>query len=117
MRRGAGADTTAIERTRGFRKKVGDLETEQHRDALAAIAIDRPVCIAGIARSGSTILLEMLSRHPDVRRRRASHTEAVERAHKDRIKVTPSSPGFYAEERALITEITRTTAARLGYGT
>ncbi len=102
-----------IERTQGFWRKVGDLETEQHRDALGAIAIDRPVYIAGIARSGSTILLETLSRHPDVAthqyrdfplvlapihwdkvfgRRQAGHTEAVERAHKDRIKVTPSSP-------------------------
>jgi hypothetical protein len=102
-----------IEHSRGFWRKVGDLETDQHQDALAAIAIDRPVYIAGIARSGSTILLEMLSRHPDVAthqyrdfplvlapvhwnrvfgRRQAAHTEAVERAHQDRIKVTPSSP-------------------------
>lgn len=102
-----------IEHSRGFWRRVGDLETEQHREALAAIAIDRPVYIAGIARSGSTILLEMLSRHPAVAthqyrdfplvlapvhwdrvfgQRQAGQIEAVERAHKDRIKVTPSSP-------------------------
>jgi len=101
-----------VERTSGFWRKVGDLETEQHEAALAAISIDRPIYIAGLARSGSTILLQILARHPEV----ATHqyrdfpllfaplhwdrlfghrqTAAVlqERAHQDRIQVTPASP-------------------------
>ncbi len=102
-----------VERSRGFWRKVGDLETEQYREALSGIRVDRPIYIAGVARSGSTILLEMLSRHQDVAthqyrdfplvlapvhwdrafgKRQAKQTEAVERAHKDRIKVTLSSP-------------------------
>ncbi|MGH6896119.1 MAG: sulfotransferase [Geminicoccaceae bacterium] len=102
-----------VERTRGFWRRLGEIETSAHRDALERIAIDRPVYIAGVARSGSTILLEMLARHPEVAthqyrdfpllfapvywdrafgRKQANRTEPEERAHKDRIKVTPASP-------------------------
>jgi len=102
-----------VGRTRAFWRKVGDLETEQHAEALAAIAIDRPVYIAGLARSGSTILLESLARLPGVAshqyrdfpllfaplhwdrmfgRRQGALAEPAERAHQDRIRVTPSSP-------------------------
>lgn len=82
-------------------------------DDLRALEVDRPIFIAGVARSGTTILTEMLSRHPDVTAHRysdfpnvytpywrnwlASRTgpgslEPVERAHRDRIMVTPESP-------------------------
>jgi hypothetical protein len=101
-----------VERTRGFWRKLGVIETKAYQEALDAIAIHRPVYIAGLARSGSTILLEMLARHPDVAThqyrdfpllfapvywdralgQKAGRTEAKERAHKDRIKVTPASP-------------------------
>ena len=102
-----------VERTQGFWRKIGEIETNAHQEALDRIEIDRPVYIAGLARSGSTILLEMLARHPDVAthqyrdfpllfapiywdrvfgQRQANRTEPEERAHKDRIKVTPASP-------------------------
>ncbi|MBS3821724.1 MAG: sulfotransferase [Phycisphaerae bacterium] len=69
--------------------------------------------IAGVARSGTTILTEMLARHPDVTSHRYSDfpnvftpywrnwlagrvrrapARAVERAHKDRLMVTTESP-------------------------
>jgi hypothetical protein len=78
-----------------------------------APAIDRPIFVTGLARSGTTIVLEKLAKHPDT----ASHCyrdfpfvmtpvawnwfldrasrpdqEPTERAHKDRILVTPDSP-------------------------
>jgi hypothetical protein len=101
-----------VERTQGFWRRLGEIETTAHKHALDAIEIDRPVYIAGVARSGSTILLEMLARHPDA----ATHqyrdfpllfapiywdrafghkqgkTAPAERAHKDRIKITLASP-------------------------
>jgi hypothetical protein len=75
------------------------------------VAIDRPIYIAGMARSGSTILLEALAAHPGAAThkykdfpcvftpswwRRAQQntgpTAARERAHADGIAVTPDSP-------------------------
>ncbi|MCB1885885.1 MAG: sulfotransferase [Geminicoccaceae bacterium] len=102
-----------VERAPGFWRRVGGLESNANRDALDAIRVDRPVYVAGLARSGSTILLELLAGHPDT----ATHqyrdfpmlfapvfwnrafgqvysrkAEPAERAHKDRILVTPDSP-------------------------
>lgn len=89
------------------------LESAVLADELGAIEVDRPIFIAGVARSGTTILTEMLSRHPDITAHRysdfpnmytpywrnwlasrtgAGSTEPVERAHRDRIMVTPESP-------------------------
>ena len=80
---------------------------------LDAIAIDRPFYVAGLARSGSTILLELLAGRPGVATHRyrdfppvytplfwnrafaqvyRSDAPPAERAHKDRILVTPDSP-------------------------
>lgn len=80
---------------------------------LSAIEVDRPIFVAGVARSGTTILTEMFSRHPDITAHRysdfpnvytpywrnwlssrtgAGSIEPVERAHRDRIMVTPESP-------------------------
>jgi hypothetical protein len=80
-------------------------------EALAAISVDRPIYIAGMARSGSTILLEALAAHPDAAthkykdfpclftpcwwdraQRGAAAPAARERAHADGIAVTPESP-------------------------
>lgn len=74
---------------------------------------DRPIYVTGMARSGTTILLEILAEHPST----ASHlykdypfvltpvlwnwfldratsegAEPIERFHKDRIRITPESP-------------------------
>ena len=83
------------------------------RAARRRFAIDRPFYVAGIARSGSTILLELLAGRPGVATHRyrdfppiytplfwnrafaqvyRSDAPPAERAHKDRILVTPDSP-------------------------
>lgn len=102
-----------IDRTAGFWQKLGDLESSAHREQLDAIRIDRPFYVAGIARSGSTILLELLAGRQGVATHRyrdfppiytplfwnrafaqvyRSDAPPAERAHKDRILVTPDSP-------------------------
>lgn len=93
--------------------RLGDLETRVVSDDLEPAPIDRPIYVAGLARSGSTILLELLSAHPDtashaykdfplvfapwfwnrfLEHGRLGKADAVERAHGDGIKVTPDSP-------------------------
>ena len=102
-----------IDRTAGFWQKLGDLESSSHRAELDAIPIDRPIYVAGLARSGSTILLELLAGRPQVATHRyrdfppiftplfwnrafahvyRTGAPPAERAHKDRILVTPDSP-------------------------
>src|SRR3546814_12623476 len=46
-------------------RRIGDLETRQFGRALDGIAICAPLFVCGLARSGSTILLESLAAHPD----------------------------------------------------
>ena len=78
-----------------------------------SVSHERPIYVSGVARSGTTQILETLNQHPET----ASHayrdfplvyapllwarffdaaakgsTEAAERAHKDRIRITPESP-------------------------
>ncbi|WP_372807964.1 sulfotransferase [Pontiella sp.] len=101
---------------RPFWAAMGNLESGILRDELDRIAIDRPIYVAGLARSGTTILLELLAAHE----RTASHTyrdfpmlytpfwwnwflktasggrpdrrPLEERTHKDGIQVGPESP-------------------------
>ena len=96
----------------GLWKRLAGLETAALRDDLPE-AGRAPIYVAGVARSGTTILTEMLARHPDVtshrysdfpnvytpywRNRLAERTRrkpppAVERAHRDRLIVTTESP-------------------------
>jgi hypothetical protein len=93
--------------------RLGRWEASWASDELAEQTIDRPIYVTGLARSGSTILLELLAAHKDVATHqyrdfplipiplwwnsfldRASRKESqpVERAHKDGIAVTPESP-------------------------
>ena len=97
----------------GLWKNLGNLENSVLEDKLQDIRIDKPVYVAGLARSGSTILLELLNEIPGV----VSHcykdfppvftpyawntllgymgtgnSVAAERAHKDGIMVTQDSP-------------------------
>lgn len=102
-----------VERRRPLWVRLGDLETRVLGDRLRPDAIEIPVYIAGLARAGTTILLEALAQHPDVAThqyrdyppvytpfwwsRLLDHIEtrpqaAAERAHRDRIMVTPASP-------------------------
>lgn len=97
---------------------LGRLESRILADRLAPIAIEKPVYIAGLARSGTTILLELLSRHPRLAGHRyrdfppvltpwfwnrfvdnagARHADAGERAHGDGIRVTAESPEAFEE--------------------
>ena len=98
--------------------RLGDWETQFLKDRIAGIAIDRPIYVAGLARSGSTILLELLAQHPDAAthcyrdfplvlipwawnwfldRAGRKNGIAAERAHRDRIMITPDSPEAFEE--------------------
>lgn len=102
-----------VERAPGLFRSLGRFETSCLADDLRDVRIDRPIYVCGLARAGTTVLLESLAAHPDI----ASHqyrdfpfvhipvwwnwfldragskpTDAVERAHKDGIFVTPRSP-------------------------
>lgn len=99
-----------VNRFRGLWIRLGNLETAALREELEAVAIDRPVYVSGLARAGTTILLEWLAQHPQVATHRYSDFPGLfvptwwnrgaerckaaprERAHGDRIKVTPDSP-------------------------
>jgi hypothetical protein len=93
--------------------RLGDLESRLLAAELRAVAIDRPIYVSGLARSGSTMLLEILASHPDVVSHRYSDfppiytpfwwnwllarmarrpMAPVERTHRDGIMVTPDSP-------------------------
>lgn len=43
-----------------------DLETRIYRDRIARAPVDAPVFVTALPRAGTTLLLEILSRHPDV---------------------------------------------------
>ncbi len=55
-----------VARHPGFWIKLGDLETSLMAGTIDPRPVERPIYIAGLARSGSTILLETLARHPEV---------------------------------------------------
>jgi hypothetical protein len=92
-------------------KRLGSWETASVAQQIADVEVTRPVFVAGLARSGSTVLLEFLARHPQVathrysdfpvglflptlwnRGRRSRRYAPRERAHGDRLQVTPDSP-------------------------
>lgn len=94
-------------------RRLGNWETRLLATEIAEIKIAEPVFICGLARSGSTILLESLAAHPETATHRyrdypgvlapvfwdrfsarlyANHLAPVERAHGDGIAVTPDSP-------------------------
>jgi hypothetical protein len=103
-----------VERAPGFWRRLGDLETRLLADELAGVAVERPVYVAGLARAGTTVLLELLAGLPGVATHRyrdfppgayapvlwdrafsrvyRGGAAPAERAHQDRILVTPDSP-------------------------
>ena len=102
----------------GFWIGLGNLESRVLTDRLAGIRIEKPIYIAGLARSGTTILLELLALHPQlsghryrdfppilapwfwnwfVDRAGGRDKAASERAHGDGIEVTPESPEAFEE--------------------
>lgn len=99
-----------------FWEKLGKLETAYLRERLAEVEVEAPIYITGLARSGTTILLEYLSQHADTTSHvyrdfpmlftpyswnnfqqlasggKTQAAELEERTHKDGIKVGPDSP-------------------------
>jgi hypothetical protein len=94
-------------------KRLGDLETSVLGDELESITVRSPVYVTSLARAGTTIVTEMLERHPALTSHRYSdfpnvwtpywrnhllqktrrETPALaERAHHDRIQVSNDSP-------------------------
>jgi hypothetical protein len=94
-------------------RRIGDLETRRLAAALEEIEIEAPIFICGLARSGSTILLECLDQHADTTSHRYRDYPGVlapvlwdrvatrlyrnrgtlrERAHGDGIQVGADSP-------------------------
>lgn len=107
-----------INHRQGLWIRMGGLETRLLSDEIADIPIEQPIYVSGIARSGSTILLEVLSQFEQVvthqykdyppvftpyfwnwffDRMAKRGAEAVERAHRDGIMVTPESPEAFEE--------------------
>ncbi|MEC9375395.1 MAG: sulfotransferase [Pseudomonadota bacterium] len=98
-------------------KKIGDFETKILQSKLSQIKVDRPVFISGLARSGTTILLERLSSLSTVGTHRYRDFPFImspvlwnhyikiagkkkvlsERPHKDGIKITRESPEAFEE--------------------
>lgn len=100
--------------------RLGDHETRWLRDRMPAGDLDRPIYVAGLARAGSTVLLELLAGHRDVATHRyrdfpmvhipwlwnrfvdaavrsPESGEGQERAHGDGIRVTAESPEAFEE--------------------
>lgn len=99
-------------------RRLGNLESKLLAERLQDITITKPIYISGLARSGTTILLELLARHPYlathryrdfppvhtpwlwnwfVERAGNRDTQAIERAHGDGIAVSPESPEAFEE--------------------
>jgi sulfotransferase family protein len=99
--------------TLGFWKALGNLESFALAKDLHSQEIIKPIFVSGVARSGSTILTEVLSQHPRLachhysdfpitwipywwnslrKRLPLPKQEPQERAHRDRLMVTSNSP-------------------------
>jgi hypothetical protein len=106
-----------IERHPSWWVKLGSIETGL-MDSVLPARIDRPIYVTGLARSGTTILLETLARHPDVATHRyrdfpflftpylwnrwldlvpRKEERPAERSHGDGIAVTSESPEAFEE--------------------
>lgn len=102
----------------GACERLADLESRLVADQIAQKTVRQPVFIAGVARSGSTVLLEALASCPEFASKRYCDFPPVwfpfwwtqlrkslpmppaqpeERAHGDRIEVTPESPEAFDE--------------------
>jgi hypothetical protein len=97
---------------------LGNLETRLIADEIDDTAVVQPIYISGVARAGSTILLETLAQHPHLASHRyrdyppvftpywwnrflervPQRAEApAERTHQDGIAITPESPEAFEE--------------------
>ncbi|NNJ66344.1 MAG: sulfotransferase [Xanthomonadales bacterium] len=99
--------------TVGLWRRLGDLESAVLRELTEPLPIDRPIYVTSLPRSGTTIVTELLDQHPELtshrysdfpnvwtpywrnyllQRTRRRAPEKVERAHRDRIRVSNDSP-------------------------
>jgi hypothetical protein len=95
---------------------LGRRESAQLADDLARLPVRAPIYICGLARSGSTLVHEAIASHPGVATHRAKDYPLVftpywwrrataarqpgparERAHRDRVMITPDSPDALEE--------------------
>ncbi len=94
------------------------LESAALRDKISSIDVNAPTYVTGLARAGTTVVLEMLGQHPQVATHRYTHmvmpylphwlkvfadktpimTSPVERLHKDGLMVTRDSPEAVEEQ-------------------
>jgi hypothetical protein len=101
----------------GMLQSLGDLESAALRRRIDAVPIESPIFLTGLARSGTTILLEELSKVAGIGTHRYRDfpflmtpwfwngflnlfrvsQQAVERPHKDRIQITAESPEAFEE--------------------
>jgi hypothetical protein len=96
---------------------IDKLETSRLRKRVAPISVKKPIFIAGLARAGTTIMLEMLSKHPDLATHQYQHllmpyipyainlaiknmkiqAKPSERVHQDGIIIDQNSPEVVEE--------------------
>jgi hypothetical protein len=101
----------------GFFRWLGDKESGYFKLELSKVAIDRPIFVSGLARSGTTVVLELLASLPAVAThqyrdfpfvmtpmfwhgftsRFSSGDTPLERPHKDGIVITRQSPEAFEE--------------------
>lgn len=106
-----------IESAPGILRKVAGLETRFLHKRLEATPVDRPVFVTGLARAGTTMLLELLAQADGVATHRyrdfpflstpyfwsrfvnlfGGKGKLVQRPHQDGIKITPESPEAFEE--------------------
>lgn len=108
----------SIERHPRFWIRMGNLETRVFSDSLKAVPLTQPIYVSGLARAGTTILLEMLAGHDATVTHRyrdyplvftpcwwnrfldrmpRREQVAVERSHHDGIRVSADSPEAFEE--------------------
>ena len=96
---------------------IDKLETSRLRKRIAPISVKKPIFIAGLARAGTTIMLEMLSKNPDLATHQYQHllmpyipyainlvtnnmkiqAKPSERVHQDGIIIDQNSPEVVEE--------------------
>jgi hypothetical protein len=105
-----------VQRQRQFLLQLGRLESSLLARELSSIPLTTPVYVCGLARSGSTLLHEVVASHEGVATQRVKDYPLVytpywwrraaarlrptpprERAHQDRIMITPDSPDALEE--------------------
>lgn len=100
-------------KTQRLWRRLADLESSTVREEITQLGIHCPVYVTSLPRSGTTILTEMLERHPDLtchrysdfpniwtpywrnyllQKTRRQAPKLEERAHQDRIRVSNDSP-------------------------